>query len=298
MKRPHQSASGLPQRPHHRCARKRVREIEIDPERADLVRFAFTAYATGDWPLSRLVKELTARSLTTRPTPSQPAKPVTTTGLHKILTNPYYQGTVTFRSVTYEGTHEPLVDAETWLRVQTNLDANNACGERPQMYDHYLKGTLYCACEAKLMIERPRDKLEAERLKLVQARYADTIPHDLLKREQDRIRASLDQITTQLDNLTNTYADARTGLDQLTELLVDLDDLYNKCEPAERRILNRALFTRIPSTTTNMPPTHPSRPPPASSPTPASMPRPTSPQKQNCPAIRRGKFRSSHLTWR
>ena len=108
------------------------REIEIDPERADLVRFAFTAYATGDWSLSRLAKELTARGLATRPTPSQPAKPVTTTGLHKILTNPYYQGTVTFRGVTYDGTHEPLVDAETWLRVQTNLDANNARGERPQ----------------------------------------------------------------------------------------------------------------------------------------------------------------------
>lgn len=300
------------------------REIEIDPERADLVRFAFTAYATGDWSLSRLAKELTARGLTTRPTPSQPAKPVTTTGLHKILTNPYYQGTVTFRGVTYDGTHQPLVDAETWLRVQTNLDANNARGERPQKYDHYLKGTLYCACGAKLMIERPRDKagdryeyftcsgrrrkttnctrsailaeraeaeiertyqrnslnpaqaehvrkvlndvfdqlegssederklltaqrdkLEAERLKLVQAHYADAIPLDLLKSEQDRIRASLDQITTRLDNLTDTYAEARTGLDQLTELLVDLDDLYNKCEPAERRILNRALFTRI-----------------------------------------------------
>ena len=34
-------------------------------------------------------------------------------------------------------------------------------------------------------------------------------------------------------------------MDQLTDLLVDLDDLYDKCEPAERRILNRALFTRI-----------------------------------------------------
>ncbi len=34
-------------------------------------------------------------------------------------------------------------------------------------------------------------------------------------------------------------------MDRLTELLVDLDDLHNKCDPAERRILNRALFTRI-----------------------------------------------------
>ncbi|MCT1430962.1 hypothetical protein M3G50_09405 [Brachybacterium muris] len=98
--------------------------------------------------------------------------------------------------------------------------------------------------ERKLLTAQ-RDKLEAERLKLVQAHYADAIPLDLLKSEQDRIRASLDQITTRLDNLTDTYAEARTGLDQLTELLVDLDELYNKCEPAERRILNRALFTRI-----------------------------------------------------
>ena len=71
------------------------------------------------------------------------------------------------------------------------------------------------------------------------------IPLDLLKNEQDRIRASLDQITTRLDNLTNTYTYARAGLDQLTEPLVDLDDLYTKCNPAERRILNRALFNRI-----------------------------------------------------
>ena len=98
--------------------------------------------------------------------------------------------------------------------------------------------------ERKLLTAQ-RDKLEAERLKLVQAHYADAIPLDLLKSEQDRIRASLDQITRRLDNLTDTYAEARTGLDQLTELLVDLDELYNKCEPAERRILNRALFTRI-----------------------------------------------------
>ena len=89
------------------------------------------------------------------------------------------------------------------------------------------------------------DKAEAERLKLVQSHYADAIPLDPLKSEQDRIRACLDQITTRLANLADTYAEARAGLDQLTELLVDLDDLYNKCDPAERRILNRALFTRI-----------------------------------------------------
>ncbi|GAA2119247.1 recombinase family protein [Kocuria atrinae] len=303
---------------------REVRDVELDPGRTDLIRFAFTAYATGDWSLSSLARELEARGLTTRPTPAQPAKPVTTTGLHKILTNLYYQGTVTFRGITYDGAHTPLVDPETWLRVQTQLGAKNAVGERPQKYDHYLKGSLYCSCGAKLMIERPRDKqgdryeyftcsgrrrkrngctrsailasrlekriettyssngltedeakhvravlhqvfdqleacsdderalltnqrdkLEAERLKLVQAHYADAIPLDLLKSEQDRIRASLDQITKRLDSLATTYTSARGGLDQITDILTDLGDLYSKCEPSERRILNRALFKQI-----------------------------------------------------
>ena len=303
---------------------REVRDIEVDPARADLIRFAFTAYATGDWTLSSLARELNTRGLATRPTPSHPAKAITSTGLHKILTNPYYQGTVTFRGVSYDGTHEPLIDPDTWLRVQTELNAKNAKGERPQKYDHYLKGSLYCSCGAKFMIERPRDKqggryeyftctgrrrkrtsctrsavlaarveqrieatyaanslteveanrvktvlnavfdhlesssdderkllqtqrdkLDAERLKLVQAHYADAIPLDLLKTEQDRIRTALDAITNRLDSLTDTFASAREGLDHIADILTDIDDLYNKCEPNERRILNWALFNRI-----------------------------------------------------
>ena len=147
------------------------------------------------------------------------------------------------------------------------------------------------------MIERPRDKLEAERLKLVRAHYADAIPLYLLKREQDRIRASLDQISTRLDLLTDTYAEARTGLDQLPELLVDLDELYNKCDPAERRILNRALFTRItvddeenttytPDETTASVLAH------ASIDVPAKVTAET-----KLPRHQAGQFRFSHLTW-
>jgi len=56
-------------------------------------------------------------------------------------------------------------------------------------------------------------------------------------------QANLDQITTRLDNSTGTYA--RTGLGQLTELLIDLNDLLNRYELTKRRTLNRALFTRI-----------------------------------------------------
>lgn len=99
--------------------------------------------------------------------------------------------------------------------------------------------------DERALLTNRRDKLEAERLKLVQAHYADAIPLDLLKSEQDRIRASLEQITKRLDSLATTYTSARGGLDQITDIHTDLGDLHSKCEPSERRILNRALFKQI-----------------------------------------------------
>ncbi|WP_454158839.1 recombinase family protein [Microbacterium lacticum] len=303
---------------------REVREVRIDPDRAEHIRFAFTSYATGDCSLSRLARELETRGLTTRPTPSFPAKPVTTTALHKILTNPYYQGIVTFRDVTYPGTHDPLVTPETFEQVQTILQQNHIVGDKPQKHDHYLKGSIYCTCGKKLMFERPRNhqgvtydyftctgrrlgrnncqrtaslthrveqaietgyqgislspdeaaqiqdvlghvfdalaettsdeqkllagqkaKLEAEQVKLLQAHYADAIPLDLLKTEQDRIRANLQAITGQLDTLETTYDKAKVGLDAILGLLTDIGDVYAKAEPSERRMLNRALFDRI-----------------------------------------------------
>ena len=199
---------------------REVRDVELDPDRADHIRFAFSSYASGDWSLSALANELQARGLTTRVTPTRAAKPVTTTGLHKILTNPYYQGTVVFRDVTYDGTHTPLVDQETWLRVQQKLDEKNNVGERPQKYDHYLKGSVYCHCGSKLMIECPRGK-QGERYEYFTCsgrrrkngcdRSAILIPrieqkieatfgrNGLTDDEADRVRAVLGKVFDQLE---------------------------------------------------------------------------------------------------
>ena len=76
-----------------------------------------------------------------------------------------------------------------------------------------------------------------------------------------------------------------------------LDDLYNKCDPAERRILNRALFTRItiddeenatytPDETTASVLAHTSIDAPAHVTAETKLPR-----------HQAGQFRFSHLTW-
>ncbi len=74
-----------------------------------------------------------------------------------MLTNPYYKGDVTYKGVTYAGTHQPIVPIEVWYRVQTVLSAHNSAGDRRRRHDHYLKGTVYCgACGSRLMISNAR----------------------------------------------------------------------------------------------------------------------------------------------
>lgn len=136
---------------------REVRTVIVDPDRAPLVRWAFVAYASGNWTLSQLHDELAARGLTTVPTPKRPAHPISLSGLHNILGNPYYRGEITYRGATYRGVHELFVPPEVWYQVQNVLAAHNSAGDRTQAHDHYLKGAVYCGqCGSLLVISHAR----------------------------------------------------------------------------------------------------------------------------------------------
>ena len=136
---------------------REVRTIALDEERAPLVRLAFTEYATGNWTVSQLAKHLTTLGLSIPPTPRRCAKPITTTRLHKILRHPYYKGTISFQGVEYAGTHEPLVDEETWSQVQAMLDSHRY-GERQRIHNHFLKSTVVCGqCGARLSVQNAKN---------------------------------------------------------------------------------------------------------------------------------------------
>jgi site-specific DNA recombinase len=100
-----------------------VRTIEIDPERGPLMRWAFEAFATGQWTIRTLLDELTQRGLTSTPSKNRPAKPLSISNIHRLMRSPYYTGVVSYRGVDYDGSHEPLVTIETWSCVQDILDA-------------------------------------------------------------------------------------------------------------------------------------------------------------------------------
>ena len=129
-----------------------------DPDRAALVRWAFEAYATGNYSTSMLHSELVDRGLTTVPTPKRPAKAPGLSTIQQMLSNPYYKGDVIFRGARYDGLHEPLVSAELWYRVQNVLTARQVSGEKTQTHEHYLKGSVYCGdCGSRLMVTHAKN---------------------------------------------------------------------------------------------------------------------------------------------
>ena len=88
-----------------------------------------------------------------------PSKPLTTTGLHKLLNNPYYKGEIHCRGVIYPGAHEPLVDPQTWQQVQDLLAANHHAVVYQRRNLHYLRGSVYCGdCGSRLMITYAKNR--------------------------------------------------------------------------------------------------------------------------------------------
>ncbi len=137
-----------------REAGRELRTVEIDPERAPMVRWAFETYAGGEYSLVQLTDELDAMGMTSSPTAKRVATPLSRSTVNRMLRNSYYISVVQYQGVQYEGAHEPLVSKETWHLVQAVLDAHNA-GEKRRLHPHYLKGSIFCGhCGSRLCFDR------------------------------------------------------------------------------------------------------------------------------------------------
>ena len=136
-----------------------VRLVEPDPDRAPHLTWAFTAFATGAYTLDTLHAALRERGFVTRQTAKYRAKPISRSHLARLLRNLYYIGIVRYGGVEYEGRHQPLIDKDTFSRVQAILDAHSHAKERDRKHHHYLKGSLICErCDSPLTFVRARGK--------------------------------------------------------------------------------------------------------------------------------------------
>jgi site-specific DNA recombinase len=125
-----------------------VNTIDIDPDRAPLVRWAFEQYAMGRHSVAQLTDMLIDQGLTMRPSPSRPARPINKSSLPKnpprpvlhrnnsLQTTPLHRQA---RADRHEGTFRQGAD-------NTQLDIKHF---------HYLRGHLVCgACHAAGRLSR------------------------------------------------------------------------------------------------------------------------------------------------
>jgi site-specific DNA recombinase len=137
-----------------------ISTVEVDPDRAPHIRWAFTAYATGNHTLDTLCEELERRGLRTRRTAKQPSRPLSRSHLARLLVNPYYIGTIRYGDIENpDGRHEPLTDKVTFNLVQRVLDAHAMACERDRKHHHYLKGSLRCGlCGERVSLVKGKSK--------------------------------------------------------------------------------------------------------------------------------------------
>ena len=133
---------------------REIRTVEVDPDRAPLIRWAFEQYAEGETSVTGLLRDLTARGLVTVPTPKRPSKPLGKNTLYKLLTNPYYAGVIRYKGALYPGAHDPLIDPALFDQVQSLLKARRAKQTRHVQHAHHLKGLLHCGtCGSRMLLD-------------------------------------------------------------------------------------------------------------------------------------------------
>jgi DNA invertase Pin-like site-specific DNA recombinase len=133
---------------------REVRTVEVDPERAPLIAWAFEQYATGETSVTALLRDLTARGLLSVPSPKRPSKPLGKNALYRVLTNPYYAGVIRYKGALHPGAHEPIVEPALFDQVQSLLKARNAHATRHVQHAHHLKGLLHCGtCGSRMLLD-------------------------------------------------------------------------------------------------------------------------------------------------
>ena len=85
------------------------------PQKAEIAQYMFERYATGQFSLLALSKDVRHRWGTY----------MSKANVHQILTNPFYIGQFVWRGHTYQGTHATFISADLYARAQAVLHGHN-----------------------------------------------------------------------------------------------------------------------------------------------------------------------------
>ncbi len=105
------------------------RSLVINEPEADIVRTVFRLYLEHG-NVRRVKDEADRLGLATKVRPALDGRmrggcPLSRGYIYKLLGNPLYAGRIRHNGEVYEGQHEAVIDAETWVAVQSRLAGNS-----------------------------------------------------------------------------------------------------------------------------------------------------------------------------
>ena len=114
--------------------------IEIDREKAPIIRKLFRAYASGKYTL----KELADFSLSLGLVSQRKRKGLSVAVIQRVLENNFYIGLFTYRGETYEGKHKPIIDKAAFDKVQQILKQRAKPRKTKDLLDFPFRGIFKC----------------------------------------------------------------------------------------------------------------------------------------------------------
>jgi site-specific DNA recombinase len=142
----------------------------LDPERAPIVKRMFELYATGEWSLSELYKWAKEQGLTAKPRRRRRSKEeimagkeideivtnFNVSGVQAMLRNPFYVGSMWHGKDIIPGSHPPLIDMATFVKVQDALSKNRQTVKYTDMLLFTFRGFAQCPCGRSYVPYRAR----------------------------------------------------------------------------------------------------------------------------------------------
>jgi site-specific DNA recombinase len=128
------------------------RKIHVpDPQMGLLMREAFELYDSGNYSLKLLVGTMKEKGLRTHF-----GRPLVKSQLHRLLSNPFYIGKMTWKGKLYDGKHEPLIGVELFERVQERMKRKRT--PKYSKHNPVFKGLMRCIeCGGTIAWETQRE---------------------------------------------------------------------------------------------------------------------------------------------
>lgn len=201
----------------------------LDEENARIIKQLFIIAANGVLSVKALTKWAVAQGLK-----GKGGKPIQSSAIYDILTNPYYKGTIVYLDEKSPGNHPPIIDAPTWQRVQFMLksrNTNTSRSKKPTLREMFTLGSLVkCGKCGRTMSPERKIKKKGKQCYVY---YACKNPNTKCQMSvrQDRIELELMQ---KLNRIT-LGADA---LDTVRMLLLESNDERMSGDKRCRQVMN------------------------------------------------------------